>query len=61
MQHASQQKADELRDEGLALLKTYQEENPESEITMKVEAAIKKLMELGRLRRETAKEDWELV
>lgn len=61
MQHASQQKADELRDEGLALLKTYQEENPESEITMKVEAAIKKLMELGRLRRETVKEDWELV
>jgi hypothetical protein len=45
----------------LDFLKTYQEENPGSEVAVRVEVAIKNLMEVGRLRREAAKEDWEVL
>lgn len=61
MQHSLKENAKKLGEDGLKFLKTYQDENPASEIAVKGEAAIKKLTELGRLRREAAKESWEIV
>lgn len=51
----------EMRKKGLTFLKTYQDENPGSGPAAKVDGAIKKLMELGRLRREADKDGWDVV
>jgi hypothetical protein len=61
MGHSDQKKAEIMREEGLGFLKTYQDENPGSGVAVQVEAAIQELIEVGRLRREAAKEDWEIL
>ena len=47
---------DRCRERGLRALKQYLDKNSDSDVAVKVDAAIKKLMEEDQPRRETARE-----